>query len=76
MRARVKTGASIAGWVAQHGETGVSDRKTAGLGAPALVSWAGIDLVDSDHPLVYGRAGVYGQRAANFVLSPAGGLVP
>ena len=35
---------------------------------PALVSWAGIDMVDSDHPLVYGRAGVYGQRCANFVL--------
>jgi acetolactate synthase-1/2/3 large subunit len=38
------------------------------LGAPALVSWAGIDMVDSDHPLVFGRAGVYGQRAANFIL--------
>jgi acetolactate synthase-1/2/3 large subunit len=35
---------------------------------PTLVSWAGIDMVDSDHPLVYGRAGVYGQRSANFVL--------
>lgn len=38
------------------------------LNAPALVSWAGIDMVDSMHPLVHGRAGVYGQRAANFVL--------
>jgi acetolactate synthase I/II/III large subunit len=38
------------------------------LGVPALVSWAGIDMVDSDHPLVFGRAGLYGQRAANFVL--------
>lgn len=38
------------------------------LRVPALVSWAGIDMIDSDHPLVYGRAGVYGQRAANFVL--------
>ena len=38
------------------------------LGTPALVSWAGIDMVDSDHPLVFGRAGVYGQRAANFIL--------
>ena len=38
------------------------------LGAPALVSWAGIDMIDSDHPLVFGRAGVYGQRAANFIL--------
>ncbi len=38
------------------------------LGVPTLVSWAGIDLIDSSHPLVFGRAGVYGQRAANFVL--------
>lgn len=35
---------------------------------PTLVSWAGIDLIDSNHPLVYGRAGTYGQRCANFVL--------
>jgi acetolactate synthase-1/2/3 large subunit len=38
------------------------------LHVPALVSWAGIDMIGSDHPLVYGRAGVYGQRQANFVL--------
>lgn len=38
------------------------------LGIPALVSWAGADMIDSDHPLVFGRAGVYGQRAANFIL--------
>jgi acetolactate synthase-1/2/3 large subunit len=41
------------------------------IGAPVLVSWAGMDLIDSDHPLVFGRAGVYGQRAANFVLQNA-----
>lgn len=35
---------------------------------PSLVSWSAIDLVDSNHPLVYGRAGLYGGRAANFVL--------
>ncbi len=38
------------------------------LDLPVLVSWAGIDMLDSSHPRVYGRAGVYGQRAANFVL--------
>ncbi len=38
------------------------------LGIPPLVSWAGIDMVDSNHPLVFGRAGVYGQRSANFIL--------
>lgn len=41
------------------------------LQVPTLVSWAGIDMIDSDHPLVYGRAGVYGQRSANFVLQNA-----
>jgi acetolactate synthase-1/2/3 large subunit len=41
------------------------------LNVPTLVSWAGADLIDSDHPLVFGRAGVYGQRAANFVLQNA-----
>lgn len=35
---------------------------------PAIVSWAGIDLIDSYHPLVFGRAGTYGQRCANFIL--------
>ncbi len=38
---------------------------------PSLVSWAGIDMIDSEHPLVYGRAGVYGQRSANFILQNA-----
>jgi len=38
------------------------------LGVPALLSWAAIDMIDSGHPLVVGRAGVYGQRAANFIL--------
>lgn len=38
------------------------------LNIPALVTWAGIDMVDSNHPLMYGRAGTYGQRCANFVV--------
>ena len=38
------------------------------LNVPVLLSWAGIDMLDSHHPLVMGRAGVYGQRAANFIL--------
>ena len=36
--------------------------------APSLLSWAGMDMVESDHPLVFGRAGVYGNRHSNFVL--------
>ncbi|MEJ7894551.1 MAG: thiamine pyrophosphate-binding protein [Solirubrobacteraceae bacterium] len=44
-------------------------------GAPALVSWAAIDMVDSDDPRILGRAGVYGQRAANFALQNCDALV-
>lgn len=38
------------------------------LNMPALISWQGIDMVDSNHPLVFGRAGVYGQRYSNFIV--------
>ena len=37
-------------------------------GAAALVTWQGIDMINSDHPQVFGRAGVYGQRHSNFIL--------
>lgn len=39
--------------------------------AAYLITWAVIDMIDSDHPLLFGRAGVYGQRCANFVLQNA-----
>jgi acetolactate synthase I/II/III large subunit len=45
------------------------------LGIPTLVSWQGCDLLDSNHPLCFGRAGVYGQRAANFVLQNCDALI-
>jgi acetolactate synthase-1/2/3 large subunit len=45
------------------------------LPAAYLISWAGIDMIDSNHPLLFGRAGVYGQRASNFVLQNADYLV-
>jgi len=35
---------------------------------PTLVSWAGLDMLNDNHLLNYGRAGVYGNRSANFVL--------
>ena len=38
------------------------------LNSPALVTWNGADMIASDHPKLYGRAGVYGQRYSNFVL--------
>lgn len=45
------------------------------INAPVLLSWAGIDMADSDHPLVFGRAGTYGQREANLVLQNCDALV-
>lgn len=38
------------------------------LGVPVLLTWSAIDLLPSEHPLVVGSAGVYGQRAANLIL--------
>ena len=38
------------------------------LNVPALVSWQGIDMIDSQHNMVFGRAGVYGQRYSNFIV--------
>lgn len=45
------------------------------LGVPTLVSWQACDILDSNHPLCFGRAGVYGQRAANFVLQNCDTLI-
>jgi acetolactate synthase-1/2/3 large subunit len=45
------------------------------LGIPVLVSWSAIDLLSTEHPLVAGSAGVYGQRAANFILQSCDCLV-
>jgi acetolactate synthase I/II/III large subunit len=38
------------------------------LGVPALVTWSAIDIISSEHPLIMGRAGTYGQRAGNLIL--------
>jgi acetolactate synthase-1/2/3 large subunit len=38
------------------------------LQIPTCLSWSGIDLLPSDHPSFYGRFGLYGQRAANFIV--------
>ncbi len=37
------------------------------LGFPVLTSWNGVDLIESNHPLYYGRPGAVGQRAANLI---------
>lgn len=38
------------------------------LNIPVIASWAGADMLDSTHPMFFGRAGVYGQRSANFAV--------
>ena len=38
------------------------------LGIPTLTSRRGADLLAEDHPLNFGRPGVYGHRKANFVI--------
>lgn len=35
---------------------------------PVILSWAGLDMLESTHPLNYGRAGVYGTRSANLII--------
>ena len=41
------------------------------LEIPALVSWAGIDLLPASHPLRIGTFGVYGSRAGNMAIQNA-----
>ena len=37
-------------------------------GIPTTLSWSGIDLLSSSHKNFYGRFGLYGQRASNFIV--------
>jgi acetolactate synthase-1/2/3 large subunit len=41
------------------------------LKAPTLLTWSGIDLLDNNNPYFFGRFGLYGQRAANFIVQNA-----
>jgi acetolactate synthase-1/2/3 large subunit len=38
---------------------------------PVITAWNGMDMVESAHPLNFGRSGVYGQRCGNFVVQNA-----
>lgn len=38
---------------------------------PTTLSWSGIDLLPTQHSCNYGRFGLYGQRAANFIAQNA-----
>lgn len=35
---------------------------------PVFVSWNGVDLIEDNHPLFYGRPNVVGHRASNLIL--------
>lgn len=35
---------------------------------PVILSWAGLDMLESSHDLNFGRAGVYGTRSANLII--------
>ena len=35
---------------------------------PTILSWAGLDMLQNNHPLNFGSAGVYGNRSSNFIL--------
>ena len=41
------------------------------LGFPVLTSWNGVDLIEDDHPMYFGRPGAVGQRAANLIQQGA-----
>lgn len=41
------------------------------LGIPVLTSWNGVDLIEDDHPLYYGRPGSVGHRASNLIQQNA-----
>jgi acetolactate synthase-1/2/3 large subunit len=38
---------------------------------PTLLTWSAIDLLDDTNPNFFGRFGLYGQRAANFIVQNA-----
>ena len=53
----------------------VDPRQFLDLGVPVLTSWQSMDLVDNNHPMYFGRPGIYGQRTANSVLYNADQVV-
>jgi acetolactate synthase-1/2/3 large subunit len=38
---------------------------------PVMLTWSGIDIIEETHPLYFGRPGIYGARAANFIFQNA-----
>ena len=42
---------------------------------PVLLSWSGIDLLNDKNEYYFGRFGLYGQRAANFIVQNADTII-
>lgn len=38
------------------------------LEVPVLLTWSAIDLLEENHPWLFGRAGISGQRRGNFII--------
>ncbi len=45
------------------------------LGIPVVTCWDSIDLVEDDHPLFIGRAGIVGDRPGNFAIQNADAIL-
>lgn len=59
----------VAGIGVRHGNAKVELRKFAeNNNIPILTSISGIDLIESSHPLFFGRPGIIGERTANFIM--------
>ncbi len=59
----------VAGIGVRHGRAeGALRRLAEHCRIPLLTSISGVDLIESDHPLFFGRPGILGERAANFIL--------
>lgn len=41
------------------------------LGIPVMTSWNGVDLIEDNNPLFFGRPGAIGNRASNFIQQNA-----
>ena len=42
---------------------------------PVLLTWSGIDLLDDNNEYYFGRFGLYGQRATNFIIQNADTII-
>jgi acetolactate synthase-1/2/3 large subunit len=62
----------ILGWgVRLAGADALAQKLVDTLGIPVLLTWAALDLLPSDHPLVVGSFGTHGTRYGNFTVQNA-----